>query len=106
MVTVCNNRCARIAFKVRRMANQSLYGLDLKYCCECEKYLKWNTNRCPCCNLRLRTRPRDSGGKRSFLLSNSSRVTMSDLASGVITETGKIIVIQHLADQKDNAGIY
>jgi hypothetical protein len=30
---------------------------------------------------------------------------MSDLASGVITETGKIIVMQHLADQKDKAGI-
>ena len=51
----CNGVCER--HKAKRNHNfSSRYMEGQKRCSVCEIYIKWNENRCPCCNYKLRTR--------------------------------------------------
>jgi len=41
------------------------YCDNQKRCTVCNVFISWNGSRCPCCGLPLRTRSRNSGGKRN-----------------------------------------
>lgn len=68
---VCNNLCSK--YKDRKISGVGRYVRGVKRCQTCEIFIKWQGLWCPCCNMRLRTKPRNlKYKKRLNELSNDS----------------------------------
>ena len=61
----CRNLCTR--YKVVRPARGSPYLIGLKRCIHCKIYMMFEGTRCPCCSVRLRTRPHNTRSKEKIL---------------------------------------
>lgn len=53
----CNNQCQK--YKAERPRSGSRYRNGQKRCQVCDIYLNWDGLHCPCCNYRLRSKPRN-----------------------------------------------
>jgi hypothetical protein len=42
------------------------YGIGQKWCNLCDVFINWDKNKCPCCGLMLRTRPRDTKSREQL----------------------------------------
>lgn len=63
MVSVCNNICTR--FKSNHITTSHKYEMGQKRCSLCEVFLEYSGLRCPCCNVKLRTKSRTTEKKWS-----------------------------------------
>ena len=61
---MCKNICSDYR-KTGIRSSQSKYKHGFKYCSICEVWITQTSNRCPCCNNKLRTRPRSNKGRKS-----------------------------------------
>ncbi len=61
---ICKNQC--IKYKATRPANGSRYGSGQVRCQRCEIFINWDGLWCPCCNYRLRLKPRNTRLKEKF----------------------------------------
>jgi len=52
----CKGVCNR--YKAKRVVGESRYGQGQKRCTTCQEYIIWEGVYCPCCNYRLRVKPR------------------------------------------------
>ncbi|HEX9844913.1 MAG TPA: hypothetical protein VGA92_00440 [Candidatus Nitrosotenuis sp.] len=52
----CNDICQR--YRARQVTTHSKYGEGQKWCSVCSIFLVSDTIRCPCCNIKLRTKAR------------------------------------------------
>ncbi len=61
----CKGVCHR--FKATKRVNGGNYGDTQKRCQRCEIFINWDGLWCPCCNYRLRSRPRNKQYKHKHL---------------------------------------
>ncbi len=62
---MCNGICDR--YKAKKPNNNiGRYSNGQKRCNSCEIFINWNGLRCPCCNNRLRTKPRSLKYKEKY----------------------------------------
>ena len=64
----CNGVCVR--YKAKKPASGGRYENGQKRCQVCEVFLKTDEMWCPCCGLRLRSKPRNSKYKAKLRASN------------------------------------
>lgn len=57
----CNGICKK--YKAKGSPAQGRYSSGQKRCQNCVIYIKWDGLFCPCCKIRLRTKPRNSNYK-------------------------------------------
>jgi len=69
---VCKGVCNQ--YKAKWGAQQYRYASGQKRCNVCEIFVQWDGRQCPCCGMRLRTRPRLSK-YRQKLVGQSKKVT-------------------------------
>lgn len=64
-MNMCKGICENHIFK-RPKASEYLYILGAKYCKRCSKWLDMPTEKifCPCCHVKMRTRPTKSSRTR------------------------------------------
>jgi len=56
----CNDVCDR--YKARQITTHFKYTMGQKWCSVCTAFLITSTVRCPCCNIKLRTKARTKKG--------------------------------------------
>ena len=61
---VCRGVCHR--YKAKGGTHQFRYASGQKRCNVCEIFLNWDGSHCPCCGMRLRTRPKISKYRQQF----------------------------------------
>ena len=54
----CKGHCKR--FESKKGGKYSLYAQNFKRCSECDIYIKYDGNRCPCCKYPLRNKRRST----------------------------------------------
>ena len=59
----CNGICSKHAVRKPHTADGGRYESGQKRCSFCEVYIIWDGWCCPCCNSRLRSKPRYSIGR-------------------------------------------
>ena len=52
----CKGHCNRFESKKKKGGKYSLYAQNFKRCSECDIYIKYDGNRCPCCKCPLRNK--------------------------------------------------
>lgn len=67
---VCKGLCAQ--HKARRGREGTRYAAGQKRCQVCQTFLWWKGTNCPCCGMRLRTKPKGTR-ERKALLNHPSR---------------------------------
>jgi hypothetical protein len=63
----CNSRCSLDDFLntyETRIADRDSFKLGYKRCRKCEIYIKYDGHRCPCCQNRLASGPKNAKSKR------------------------------------------
>lgn len=60
----CKGICKR--HKIKKINGKGRYSLGQKRCNECDLFIKWEGNFCPCCGCRLRLKPRNGKYKKKF----------------------------------------
>ena len=63
---ICKGSCYHLCVKDFKKMHFQKYINGFKYCSICEKWFE-HYLRCPCCNNKLRTRPRSHDSKQRFL---------------------------------------
>ena len=63
---VCKGLCHK--FKAKFASRFHRYSHDQKRCNECELFVSWVGNRCPCCGRILRTKPRISKYRQKYII--------------------------------------
>ena len=58
----CRGTCDR--YKAKKPFGMSRYAAGQKRCQDCEIFMNTAGNRCPCCNMKLRVRPRSLKSKQ------------------------------------------
>ena len=53
----------RVGNTIRYIRGLSRYALGQKLCRNCNRWINWEGLFCPCCNLKVRQRPRKARGK-------------------------------------------
>ena len=66
---VCNH------YKITKRVNRCQYTDNQKRCQWCSIFIKWDGIWCPCCNHKLRSRPRNSKSKQNFLKKTIPEIT-------------------------------
>ncbi|MBM3904693.1 MAG: hypothetical protein FJ357_06135 [Thaumarchaeota archaeon] len=61
----CNGICVR--YKAAKQVGKDRYALGQKRCNGCEIFISWDGLWCPCCNYKLRSRPRSGHYKTRFI---------------------------------------
>ena len=61
---VCKGVCNQ--YKAKWGIHQYRYASGQKRCNVCELFVNWNGSHCPCCGMRLRTRPKISKYRQKF----------------------------------------
>jgi predicted amidophosphoribosyltransferase len=64
-MTTCNNLCGVLKAKGKKPTFLK-YKNGLKYCSICRVWFEFFRRRCPCCNMKLRTRPRSWSSKKKY----------------------------------------
>jgi RNA polymerase subunit RPABC4/transcription elongation factor Spt4 len=64
MSATCQGICVRHQASTRHHQSNYLYGV--KRCQVCCRFMVWDGLFCPCCHMRLRTRPRSSQYKMKW----------------------------------------
>lgn len=54
---VCKGSCSKYKVTIRR--DKGIYKRGYKKCSICEIFIKWDGLFCPCCNYKLRNKPRN-----------------------------------------------
>ncbi|MCE9651659.1 MAG: hypothetical protein K8Q89_01155 [Nitrosarchaeum sp.] len=67
----CKGTCAR--YHVKSNSGIKHYDLGHKRCSACEIFIDWAGVHCPCCNVVLRTRPKNASARYQLLLVRQSR---------------------------------
>ena len=62
----CKGICLR--HKAPKPIQSGRYASGQKRCQPCDIFIKWDMLWCPCCGLRLRTKPRNSAYKERFAI--------------------------------------
>jgi len=60
----CKGVCTR--YKAHKKGGISWYGNGFKWCQTCEMFLKADGVFCPCCNIRLRNKPKNKKYKEKL----------------------------------------
>lgn len=60
----CRGTCER--FKVGRPLSGGRYAAGQKRCQTCQIFMNVDADRCPCCNYKFRTKPRNGENKKKF----------------------------------------
>lgn len=60
----CNGICKQYKARKPHPTAGSRYGLGQKRCQSCQEYIWWKGLWCPCCNQRLRTKPRSNFSRK------------------------------------------
>ena len=69
----CRGICAK--YKVKKPnSGEGHYISGHKRCSRCEIFVKWIGIHCPCCNIPLRTKPRNTTGRQQFMLVQKSKL--------------------------------
>ena len=71
MGITCNGVCHR--YKATKPPNMGRYVTGQKRCNSCDIFLNWDGFWCPCCNYKLRLRPRNSKYKEKFLKAKAAK---------------------------------
>ncbi len=61
----CNNICKQYTVN-RDNKNPRKYTAGQKRCHQCEIFIDWSGIYCPCCNNKLRTKPRTSRNRKVY----------------------------------------
>jgi uncharacterized paraquat-inducible protein A len=62
-----NQTCEKICLKYKIKYEHDVYShKDVKRCPECQIFMKYEGVYCPCCNVRLRGRPRNGLGSKGY----------------------------------------
>jgi len=61
---VCKGVCNQ--YKAKWGTHQYRYASGQKRCNVCELFVNWDGSHCPCCGMRLRTRPKISKYRQQF----------------------------------------
>ena len=65
--SVCKGECEKYkAIRNKGKYTQGRYSAGQKRCQSCSIYLWWDGLYCPCCNIRLRTKPRNRVFKAKY----------------------------------------
>ena len=62
----CRQICSYYAVKKINPKVKGMYESGHKLCASCEHFLIWEGIHCPCCGILLRTKPRDSKGRKKM----------------------------------------
>jgi len=96
----CNGICER--YQVKKPANGGRYANGQKRCQVCEIFIGWEGLWCPCCNYRLRTKPRNKEYKAKLLAMApkfGDRVKLYVKNSGINILAGEGILIKQIKSQ-------
>ena len=63
----CKGFCQKLEVKKINPKGSGMYKLGYKLCSTCEKFIDWEEQQCPCCGTRLRSKPRGSKDRRTFV---------------------------------------
>jgi len=74
MSITCNNVCHR--YRAKKPNDVGRYLSGQKRCNPCGIYINWDGLWCPCCNYKLRTKPRSSKYKEKYLKAISEKKEM------------------------------
>ena len=72
----CKGICLR--HKAPKPIQSGRYASGQKRCQPCDIFIKWDMLWCPCCGLRLRTRPRNSAYKERFAIRTKQQTRKDD----------------------------
>lgn len=53
-------------YRAKKPLVGSRYAIGQKMCIDCEIFINYDGIKCPCCNIRLRYRPRSTSAKKSM----------------------------------------
>ena len=67
----CKGTCIR--YHIKSNSGNRHYELGHKPCTTWEIFIKWDGAQCPCCNLILRTKPKNASARYQLLLVQQSR---------------------------------
>jgi len=56
----CKGLCTRYKSKKNHTNSEGRYAEGQKRCSNCEVFVKWDGVKCPCCNVTLRVKPRNT----------------------------------------------
>ena len=68
----CKGNCVQYKAKKSKSITGH-YVLGHKRCSECEMFIQWEGNHCPCCGIILRTRPKSTSARYQLLLIRQSK---------------------------------
>ena len=63
--------CAGVCKKYKKIRNYNTP--DSKFCRACNIFMRWSKNECPCCQNKLKSKPRNSKRLKSFWDNNPDR---------------------------------
>ena len=63
---VCKGICAKHKSKKPKFGTNERYRFGQKRCSTWEMFINWDGKHCPCCGFTLRTRPRNTQGRRNL----------------------------------------
>lgn len=66
----CKGTCIR--YQIKSTSKNKHYDLGHKRCSTCEIFLDWDGIHCPCCNVILRTKPKNASARYQLLLVQQS----------------------------------
>jgi len=72
MNNFCNGICQR--FHAKKPTGIGRYTSGQKRCNECDIFINWDGQRCPCCNYKLRLKPRNRKYKIKYLDNKNSNL--------------------------------
>ena len=61
---ICKGIC--VSHKAKKKAGDLRYVIGHKFCIDCQIFMKWEGIYCPCCGIKLRTKPRRSRSKHLY----------------------------------------
>lgn len=70
----CIGICGKYKASSVKLTNNVRYAIGQKYCSNCQIFTKWDGLRCPCCNLQLRTNPRNQKSKKNQKIEAGIRI--------------------------------
>jgi hypothetical protein len=63
----CTDTCQKYKVKNNTFPGISLYKLGYKRCSHCDLFLDWAGIFCPCCGIRLGTKPKGKNGRANMV---------------------------------------
>lgn len=70
----CKGICSNFLAKNLDLKIYGRYKSGHKRCSFCEVYIIWSGDRCPCCKIILRLKPRNTKARRTVLIPKSKKL--------------------------------